>query len=290
MSPAMVEPMEATGRMQSEQLPRDSNIRDSGNHRPNMPDLVHLALGDSAAGCLRAACRSHGLPGTVLSIPDDLSHGPLVHGCKRIKYMRSCYRGYDDWTFDVTDAFSPWKKLIEWLEGEESEAIVIWSGDNVSEATFLAMACWQLRQRPDAVLRVAISERDNSPYVALHMPFELGDLYANRRELTDSERALLGDEFVRIRSESGLLRRWENGRIIGVPVDHYDRFLLESCATAWLPAPRVIGAAMGRCDKQNLMSDLVFSSRLQFLIDAQRIKADRGGNRMREYAVRRVES
>jgi hypothetical protein len=255
-----------------------------------MPDLIHLALGDSAAGCLRAACRSHSLPGTVLSIPDDLSHGPLADGYERINYMQACYRGYDDWTFDVTDAFAPWKNVIEWLDREESETIVIWSGDNVSEATFLAMACWQLRQRPEPVVRVAIPERDSPCYVALHMPVEFGDLFANRRELTPSERALLGDEFVRIRNKTGLLRRWENGRIIGVPADHYDRFVLESCATTWLPAPRVIRAAMDRCDKRNLMSDLFFSSRLQILIDARRIAVDRVGNPMREYAVRRVKS
>jgi hypothetical protein len=255
-----------------------------------MPGLVHLALGDSAAGCLRAACGSHGLPGSVFSIPDDLSHGPLADGHERINYMRTCYRGYDDWTFEVSDAFAPWTGFIEWLEREKPEAIVIWSGDNVSEGTFLAMACWQFRQRPEPLLRVAIPGQANPPYVAVHMPVELADLYAGRRELTVPERALLGDDFVRIRSETGLLRRRENGRIIGVPPDHYDGLLLESCAPRWLPAARVIGTAMGRCDKQNLTSDLFFSSRLQILIDSGRVKVDGVRNRLRGYAVHRVES
>ena len=256
-----------------------------------MPEPLHLALGDSAAGSLRVACRSHGLPGTVfVRIGDDLSHGPLVDGYERISYMRDCYRGYDDWTFETTDAFAPWKQVIEWLDRERPEAVVIWSGDNVSEATFLAMACWQLEKRPEPLLRVAIPGQDNPPYVAVHKPVELADLYAVRQELVDTDRARLSDDFLRIRNDTGLVRRWERGRIDGVPEDHYDRHLLASCETTWLPAPRVIGAAMGECDKHNLMSDLFFSSRLQVLIDAGRIKVDGVRHRMRDYAVRLVES
>jgi len=69
-------------------------------------------------------------------------------------------------------------------------------------------------------------------------------------------------------------------------VDHYDRLLRESCAPSWTPAPRVVGAAMARCDRRNLMSDLFFSSRLQVLIDAGDIEVDAVRSRLREYAVR----
>jgi hypothetical protein len=43
---------------------------------------------------------------------------------------------------------------------------------------------------------------------------------------------------------------------------------------------------MGRCDRRNLMSDLFFGSRLQFLIDNGRVEADGPRNRLHEYAVR----
>lgn len=205
-------------------------------------------------------------------------------------YMRVCHRGYADWNFDATDAFGPWRKAIEWVEREAPEAVVLWSGENVSETTFLAMACWQLRQRSESVLRVAIPERNHPPYVALQQPSELAELYAARRELTDAERKSLGDDFERIRSQTGLLRRLEAGRIIGVPVDHYDRFLLASCASHWTPAPRIVGAAMARCDPHNLMSDLFFASRLQILIDAGRLEANAMRLRLGEYAVRLAQS
>ena len=40
-------------------------------------NYLHVALGDSAMGCLRAACQSDAMPGTVIGIQDNLSHGPL---------------------------------------------------------------------------------------------------------------------------------------------------------------------------------------------------------------------
>lgn len=249
-------------------------------------DQLHIALGDSAAGSLRVACRSHGLNGTVRSIPDDLSHGPLDDGRARMAYMRACYRGYDDWTFSATDAFAPWRALVEQLDQHRPEAIVVWSGDNVSESIFLRMACWQLRACPVPLLRAAIPERGMPPYVALHSPAELAELSKTRCELTPSERDRLSEDFVRIRTETGLLRRLETGRIIGLPLEHYDALLLESCATGWTKAARVVGAAMGRCDRHNLMSDLFFSNRLQILIRAGSVEADAVCERLRDYAVR----
>lgn len=226
------------------------------------------------------------MPGTVLSIPDDLSHGPLDDGCARVDYMRACFRGYDDWLFDVTDAFAPWREVIEWLDEDKPGAILIWSGENVSEATFLAMACWWLAERAERVLRVAMPGNDGRHHVATHTPAELADLFASRRELTDSERADLAEDFLRIRGDTGLLRRWEDGRIIGVSIDRYDPWLMDACAPIWMPAPRVIGTAMGRCGERNAMSDLFLTSRLQVLIDSGRIEADGPKHRLREYAVR----
>ena len=255
-----------------------------------MRSPLHIALGDSAAGCLRAACQSHGMPGTVFGVPDDLSHGPLDDGRARIDYMRGCFRGCDDWYLDVTDAFAPWRTLLARVEKERPDAVVVWSGDNVSEATFLAMVCWWLRRRPERVLRVAMPANVDRPYVAVRSPGELAELFSSAQELAATERTDFAEDFLRIRRETGLLRRWEQGRILGVPTDRYDPLLLECCSARWTPAARVIGTAMSRCDAHNLLSDVFFCSRLQGLIDAGRIEADGRRDRLRDYAVRRAES
>jgi len=221
------------------------------------------------------------MPGAAFGIPDDLSHSPLDDGRARIGYMRNRFRGYDDWYLDVTDAFEPWRAMIARIDEAGADALVIWSGDNASEATFLSMVCWWLGNCPKRVLRVVMPGTEGSHYVAIHSPAELADLFASAQELTDTQRAVLAADFLRIRGETGLLRRWEEGRILGVPMDRYDPLLLASCPPTWTSAPRVVGTAMSRCDGHNLMSDLFFSSRLQLLIDSGRIEADGNRDRLR---------
>ena len=178
--------------------------------------------------------------------------------------------------------------MIARIDEASADAVVIWSGDNASEATCLSMACWWLGNRPERVLRVAMPGRDGDGrhYVAIHTPAELADLLASARELADTERAALAADFLRIRGETGLLRRWDEGKILGVPMDRYDPLLLECCGIRWTSAARVVGTAMSRCDGHNRTSDLFFSSRLQLLIDAGRIETDRSRDRLREYRVR----
>jgi hypothetical protein len=97
--------------------------------------------------------------------------------------------------------------MIERLDQDRPQAILIWSGENVSETTFLAMACWWLEGRAEQLLRVIIPATDARRYVAAHSPDELADLFTSARALTDTERANLAEDFVRICGETGLLRR-----------------------------------------------------------------------------------
>jgi hypothetical protein len=122
--------------------------------------------------------------------------------------------------------------------------------------------------------------------VAVHAPEELRAFFASWRVLSDEERAVLGQEFARIREETGLLRRWQDGQIIGIPMDYYDGLLLEACSSEWTLAARIIGIAMGHCDAANSMSDLFFSTRLQALIAAGEIQADGPQSSIRTYSIR----
>lgn len=251
-----------------------------------MSRLLHLALGDSAAGSVRAACHSYGMPGTALAVPDDPSHGPLDDGRLRADYMRDISRGCDDEYLDAADAFEPWRALIASIDETRPDVVVVWGGDNVSEAIFLRMACWWLGNRPVRLVRVVVPERGDRHYVAVHAPADLAALHGSARDVSDAERIEFAEDFVRIRNETSLVRRWEEGRILGVPADHYDPLLLEAGTTEWTPAAYLVGTAMGRCDGHNLMSDLFFCSRLQRMIDAGRMEVKGSRTRLREYAVR----
>jgi hypothetical protein len=84
----------------------------------------------------------------------------------------------------------------------------------------------------------------------------------------------LTQDFVRLGDHTGLLHRWEDGRVVGVPVDHYDSLLLDACGAEWNMAARVVGMALGRCDATTSLGDLFFSTCLRALIAACRIEAD----------------
>jgi len=247
--------------------------------------LLHLALGASAAGNLRAACHSYGLPGSVLVVQDDLSHGPLGDGRLRAAYLRDCDRGYGDDCFDAVDAFEPWRALMASIDEGQPE-VVVWGGDNVSDAIFLRMTCWWLGNRPVRLRRVTVPPKEHVHYLPVHTPVEIAALYATAQNVSDDERALYAEDFLRIHEEASQLRRWEAGRIISVPMDLYDALLLEVCTTEWVPAARLVGTAMSRCDGHNLMSDLFFCSRMQRMIDEGLLEADTSPTRLRDYSVR----
>lgn len=244
---------------------------------------LHLTLGDHAAGLLREACQSHNLSGAVFSIPDDLTHGPLDNGPARLAYFKACYRGFADWTFTSTDAFAPWQELLANLDRAQPTEIVIWAGDNVSEATFLPMTCAWLDGRGDIVSHVVLPSGTYTGQLTLA---QLASLFRSRSTLTQAERTALAEDFARIRDQTGFFRRWEHGRIIGVPMERYDDLLLRACPTDWTSSVHLIGTAMAACEPANRMSDLFLTIRLRALIEAGHIEADLSAPGLGQYAIR----
>ena len=152
-----------------------------------------------------------------MNIPDDLSHGPLDDGVARAEYMRACYRDYDEeWEYNTLDAFTPWLELIERLNRDRHDAVVVWTGENVSEATFLAMVCERLAGRPEQIVHVTVPGRHGRNYVVVHAPEELRAFLASWRALSDAERAGLAQE----RNFDDGITRYE------IEHEHHDRLAL----------------------------------------------------------------
>lgn len=246
---------------------------------------LHLTQGDHAATLLRAAVQFHGLPGIIFSIPEDLTHGPLHDGPARFAYFRAAFQGFAPWPFTHTDAFAPWQELLAHLDHASYPEIVIWAGNNASEATFLPMACDWLHTRPEPLSR---AHPPSNTYTGQLAPNQLAALYASRQPLDAGTRQRLAGDFARIRDQTGLHRRWRNGGIVGVAADHDDHLLLAACPAGWTPANRVIGTAMAACDPANRLSDLYLAMRLHALIAAGRIAADSPASPLNTFAVRRM--
>ncbi len=200
--------------------------------------------------------------------------------------MRTCFEGYEDWWIDVDDAFEPWDSLVSKIREANVDTVVVWAGDNVSEETFLCMACFWLREQPVRILRPIMKSKHDRNYVAVHTPAELADQFPSTNELRDAVRSEKEATFKRLCDDHKTLRHWNNGRIETVQTDFYDHFLYACCTKDWQPAARVVGAAMGSCNGHNAMSDLFFSSRLRLLIESGIVDANGSRNRLREFSVR----
>ncbi|MFN7857977.1 MAG: DUF3658 domain-containing protein [Acidovorax sp.] len=248
--------------------------------------LVHLVAGDSAAGCLRAACASYGMPGVVIGYPADLAHGPLDDVEASVAYMQLIAKGYGESETEHGNPFAQWRAVDERLARERPDAIIIWTGDNVADATFIAMVCDRLAARSEPLWRVQVPAIGSRPHVAMHSPEQLAQLFDTRAMLSDGDRQCFAQDFARIRDTSGRLRRLEGGRVVDVPIEYYDLWLLAGCGTDWQPAARVVGMAMASCDGPNLMGDAFFTARLTALIEAGSIETSGTRPRVLDCSVR----
>lgn len=239
--------------------------------RPVHP--LHLVAGDSAAGALNAAGASCGLPGAVIGFSADLAHGPLDDAQASVTYLRAIAHGYGESGTADDSPFAQWQAVGQHLVREQPGDVIVWTGHNVCDATFLAMACDWLAGRDVRLWRVQVPEVEQRAHVALFAPEQLAPLFATRVLLSDGERSRLAQDYVRIRDTTGLLRRLERGRVIGVPIEHYDPWLLAACGPDWQPAAHVVGRAMECCDGPNLMGDAFFATRLNALIETGRLQA-----------------
>lgn len=244
---------------------------------------LHLVLGDCAAALLRLAVSKHGLPGEVRCIPDDLSHGPLDSGMRRIAYMRACCAGYLEWQHTETDAFAPWRTIADELE-LRPRTVIVWAGSNASEGTLLAMACWWLREIAAPLARIPVSWNGYSSHTGSLRPEMLAALYPRCRRFSTLKALTLSRKFEQLRNEGALLRRWQSG-VVSAPLSAFDDRLLACLQHTWRSAVQVIGDAVGR-GRREPMSDVFYASRLQALIAQGRIEVDHSERRLRESRVR----
>jgi hypothetical protein len=253
----------------------------------SQPTYLHLVLGGSAGGCLRAAVATYGLTGRVHVFDDDLSHGPLNDKQARAAYFEALFQNYGQLPEDPVPSLADFDSLSAHLAQDITPEVCIWAGENASERTFLEMACHSLRFFKGAVMRVGATGLKSPPYIGPQTPALLARLFDRREAVDMATRAALSSTYLHLRDSGATLRKWEAGKIIDVSEDYYDSLLLACCATDWVCAARVVGTAMGRGDEHNLLGDVFLSGRLQYLIAKGLIEASGPQASLRDYSVRR---
>lgn len=242
---------------------------------------MHVASGDSAAGCLLAARRADLLPGQILSVNDDLSVGPLGDVSEREAFWDRVMAGYTD-DSPASDVGRAWSAVQ--AAADEGADLVVWGGANAAEIVLFDAVCAQTSR----LWHVDVSLASHGPhYVAEYRPEDLAGFWPDRvRRVTDAECEARGQEFHRLSRMPGNLRRLELGEIVPAPDDLYDHWLVAASSPEWTPAARVVGTAMGRCDRHNRVGDVYLAYRLQVVVDAGRLEADGPRSSLRSYRVR----
>lgn len=181
-----------------------------------------------------------------------------------------------------------WDELVD--QAARDADIVVWGGANSADVVLLNAVCAQLASLDNGLWRLDVTSWTGSThYVAELEPAQLAGAYPRAlHRIGAEERSNRAAEFKRFARSTGVLRRFEVGEVIAAPPSIYDEWLLASCTPQWAPAARVVGRAMGRCDRHNLMGDVFFSLRLQCLIDRGALQADGPRTDLRTYAVRRT--
>jgi Protein of unknown function/Domain of unknown function (DUF1835) len=247
---------------------------------------LHIVLGDNAAGTLREACRTLGLPGKVHPIADDLSHGPLHDGRARSVYFKAQIYGHDPDVAVPDDAFQDWSVLEEFVRSRAFDAITIWNSFAIGDAIFLRMACARLRGFDGLVYSVNTSE-GSWHGVGTNGPEQLTAHYRHRVALGMDDRDGLASAFEAIVSRADLLRVFAGDQIVSANSNHFDAYIRSFAKPEWERAVRTIGNCMFNRENDKMMiGDAFFEWRLRTLIQAGQLEAQGDLSHLRGYQVR----
>lgn len=168
------------------------------------------------------------------------------------------------------------RKVVE----QDVERRLIWLGSN--RASELAGYLFYLDSYADVAAEVARPDEYLPAHPKYGAPGSIGIL--NEEQLADSldnapcrpvaDDVDLFGRWRDLKAEGAELRAIENGRLISVPIDHFDRLLLAAAPSEWTRHVRVVGNALGAAFDENLSisSELLFS-RLGALVRSGKLQA-----------------
>lgn len=248
---------------------------------------VHLVLGASAGGNVRAAMALDGTNGKVIVLDDDLSHGPLGDLRARGRYLEACLQHYGEQPIQTPRAIENFEACLDELSDSSTLEVCIWAGENASERTFLGLVCLNLQNFKGSITRIGSEGLRSVPYIGAQPPELLVELFERRETVGPTDQSSLVQMYCTLRDSESKLRQWDAGKIQEISLDFYDDLLLSSCPKRWTPVARVVGEAMGRCEEHNLLGDVFLTGRLKQLIASNSVDVHGPQENLRTFKVRR---
>lgn len=271
--------------------------------------MVHILFGDSPAGGLKVALKNLGVDQEerVISFWDMFSVGPIWHLHEeigknaRMKWMNHCFSAAD--YYDYTERFQ--KTIHEIHSLPEDQMITIWVAENAHEQTGLRYVLHLLNDRNHDVvvfnttkLYRELFHNSKIEYTVLHTgeisPEKLEMIYKQGHisPLTQYEREDLEQEWLELSRQREHLRIWRNGRIVSVPEDYYDQYIIHMAkelhrkhnTNTFMKSARLIGHVLGHLDQY--VGDGFLEYRVRKLIENGVFEMEGNLEAMRFYSVR----
>lgn len=273
--------------------------------------MIHIVLGAAASGSLKVALKKlkRDKKERVISFWDIFSIGPVwqlheeigIHS--RFQWVEKC----------LSDEFGEYPKYTQGFEKTlaqirsipDGEHVVIWACNNAHEQTGLRYVVYLLQGKNIDITVINTTEEYEKlfpvkkvKYTLLHSgeipPEKLQHIYVqgSGRLLTDHDREEYEKEWLSLSESDEALRIWRNGRIISVPEDFYDEFIINKAkklsgnrkAMEFMKSARVIGEVLGHLDQY--VEDSFLEYRIRKLIEAGVFEVEGSLEAMRFYSIR----
>ena len=239
------------------------------------------------------------LQGELVWIRDDYAVGPLAQleteegRSLRRDWWRQVLSAtpYGEELMETVDDYSTVSALCQWLEEHPDEEVWIWMGQNQHDVMGYY---WLIPQLSPFAGRIQVLYLNNLPFIndkgQLFYPASLSEIPAKEfkkakklaRPVTLSEFEIDPDEFNRLKAENALVRILEGGKkILGQPIDFFDREILRNCTGDYQKAVRVLQQTQQRMSVRTgdaflmyRIREMLHSGRLQSSADPERAWKD----------------
>lgn len=245
-----------------------------------MNQLVHIAYGDSAAGCLRSAIKLGMLGDIVVVSRDDFTQGPISDciydgGLVQRSQYWSSLKTLHSQQKDFYDHYASSLKSIDSIASKTK--IVLWIGDSshdrISTAWILTYLKnkninWQYVDLKDVVTTI------ETPIVnlALLSAEQVRDHYVSVKSISKE----LEEQYLKLwnnlSNDNTQYRIQKDESILSVGEDYYDSFILSHITKKSQLLGKLMGAIMGKSEHR--LTDTTIESRLVVLQSQNKIKIE----------------
>lgn len=273
--------------------------------------MIHILFGPSPAGSLRAAFKENGIDKNeqIISFWDRFSIGPVwlldeeAGKEARFDWMKNVINDEYGEFQEYKQSFQ--KTIDQILSIPEGLPITIWTADNAHEQTGLRFVLHLLKERNIDIILInttkafgELFKKRNVQYTVLHSgeisPDKLQIIYdqGQGRVLTDHDKEDYENEWLSISDTRETLRIWRNGRIVSVPEDYCDPFIIQKAKKLhreqktkdFMKSARLIGEVLGHLDQY--VGDEFLEYRLRKLIEKEVFDVEGSLIAMRYYSVK----